>query len=108
MTNKEMQTAVENWYMSGTAFNPHFTANGEEYAVFARYGISDSEFDVFKVRTYTIGETVYEGPYYNPETREPIDRIAVVKIPGEIITKKKEQISEANRNNKLFEEFFKI
>ena len=107
MTNKEMQTAVENWYMNGKPSSSHFTMNGEKYAVLPRHGISSNEFDVFKVKTFTIGEGTYHYPHYDPETREPIDRIAVVTIPDELIAKKEAQIAEEKNNNALFENFFK-
>ena len=108
MMNKEMQTAVENWYMNGKPSSSYFTMNGEKYAVLPRYCTSSNEFDVFKVKTFTIGKGTYHYPYYDPESREPIDRIAVVTIPDELVIKKKEQIDEANHGNTLFKEFFKI
>lgn len=107
MMNKEMQTAVENWYMNRKPSSPYFTMNGEKYAVLPRYGTSSNEFDVFKVKTFTIGEGTYHYPYYDAETREPIDRIAVVIIPGELIAKKEAQIAEEENSNALFENFFK-
>jgi len=103
----EIQVAVENWYMNGKPSSSYFTMNGEKYAVLPRYGTSN-EFDAFKVKTFTIGEGTYHYPYYDPETREPIDRIAVVTIPDELVIKKKEQIDEANHGNTLFKEFFKV
>lgn len=107
MTNKEMQAAVENWYMNGKPSSSYFTMNGEKYAVLPRYGTSSNEFDVFKVKTFTIGKSTHHYPYYDPETREPIDRIAVVTIPDELIAKKETQIAEEENNNALFEDFFK-
>lgn len=107
MMNKEMQTAVENWYMNGKPSSSYFTMNGEKYAVLPRYGTSSNEFDVFKVKTFTIGESTHHYPYYDLETREPIDRIAVVTIPDELIEKKEAQIAEEENNNTLFEDFFK-
>ena len=103
----EIQAAVENWYMNGKPSSSYFTMNGEKYAVLPRYGTSSNEFDVFKVKTFTIGESTHHYPYYDPETREPIDRIAVVIIPGELIAKKEAQIAEDENNNALFEDFFK-
>ena len=103
----EIQAAVENWYMNGKPASSYFMMNGDKYAVLPRYGTSSNEFDVFKVKTFTIGESTHHYPYYDPETREPIDRIAVVTIPDELIAKKEAQIAEEENNNTLFEDFFK-
>lgn len=102
----EIQAAVENWYMNGKPSSSYFTMNGEKYAVLPRYN-SSNEFDVFKVKTFTIGKGTYHYPYYDPETREPIDRIAVVTIPDELVAKKEAQVAEEENNNTLFEDFFK-
>lgn len=113
MTNKELQIAVENWYANGKPSEHKFTVNGEEYAAFERFEIDPSNengnagyygrFDVFKTRTYTINGNVYEMPNYDPETREPINRIAIITVPKELIAKKKAE----SEGNTLFEDFFK-
>ena len=94
--NKRLQIAVEKWYTNHKPFDMYFDMDGERYIVYNRY---DAKFDVFKVRAYTIGDTVYEYPNYDPETHNPINRVAVITIPNEI--------AEAKQNCDLFENFFK-